>query len=149
MIYDTTINGKWTCKTPEYKAWDRMKQRCYAPSYKGSKNYKGRGITVCDEWLHDFKTFLEYVGERPSPKYSLDRIDNNGNYEPGNVRWATLHQQHANTRSNNKVVGVQHQDNGWLARLKVDKKLVLSKWFKEFDDAVNARRKAEAEYGIR
>ncbi len=79
--------------TAEYRAWCGMKERC-----KHVQGYKGRGITVCDRWASSYETFLQDVGRRPSPKYSLDRIDNNGNYEPGNVRWATRSVQQRNTR---------------------------------------------------
>lgn len=144
-----TIDGVWACKSPEYKAWDCMKQRCYSKSYRGNKNYRGRGIKVCDEWLHDFQAFYDYIGPRPSELHSLDRIDNNGNYEPGNVRWATLHQQHSNTRANKEIVGVTKSSYGWLARLAVNHKTVLSKWFKDYNDAVLCRKNAEIEYGIK
>lgn len=85
-------------KTPTYKSWENMKARCYKPSYIRSQEYKGRGITVCERWLHSFDNFLEDMGERPSKEYSLDRINNDGNYEPSNCRWATAKEQSANQR---------------------------------------------------
>jgi DNA-binding CsgD family transcriptional regulator len=84
--------------TPEYITWASMKVRCYKPSNKNYVNYGGRGITVCPEWLDDFEAFLAYMGPRPSPKHSIDRIDNDGNYEPGNVRWADRYVQSRNRR---------------------------------------------------
>jgi hypothetical protein len=78
-------NGK---PTAEYVAWCSMKQRCVDPNHKGWIHYGGRGIKVCPEWISDFPAFLAHVGQKPSPGHVLDRIDNDGNYEPGNVRWS-------------------------------------------------------------
>lgn len=83
---------------PEYRVWHNMKQRCLNPNHKKYSDYGGRGITVYEEWINDFATFYDAVGERPHPKYSLDRIDNDGNYEPGNVRWTTVSEQNKNRR---------------------------------------------------
>lgn len=81
-----------------YRTWTSMLQRCYSPSAQQFKNYGARGITVCDRWRNDFAAFRSDVGEKPGPDYSLDRIDNDRGYEPGNVRWATWAQQNVNTR---------------------------------------------------
>jgi hypothetical protein len=85
--------------TVEYYAWANMKTRCYNPNYFLYFRYGGRGIKVCDEWVKSFTKFLEDVGEKPTKDHSLDRIDNNGDYEPNNVRWATKKQQTDNRRS--------------------------------------------------
>lgn len=85
-------------RSPEYKAWCGMRQRCFNSADPGWKNYGGRGITVCDKWLKNFSAFLEDVGRRPSENHSLDRINNDGNYEPENCRWATSAEQNHNTR---------------------------------------------------
>lgn len=82
--------------SPEYRTWAQMKTRCTNPKAVSYKYYGGRGITVCDRWMNNFAAFLEDMGLRPSPKHSLDRIDNNGDYEPGNCRWATMAEQMAN-----------------------------------------------------
>lgn len=81
---------------PLFHTWGGMKGRCYTESNCSFPRYGGRGITVCDRWRYSFKNFLDDMGERPTPSHSLDRIDNNGNYEPGNVRWATPKEQSAN-----------------------------------------------------
>lgn len=92
-----TIHGEW--KSTEYRIWALMKQRCGNPHSKSWKNYGGRGIHVYQPWNDSFSEFLAGVGKRPSMLYSLDRWPNmNGNYEPGNVRWATASQQIANRR---------------------------------------------------
>lgn len=79
-----------------------MNRRCYDPAFTGYRNWGGRGISVHQEWRKDYVAFASWVrqniGERPSGKYSLDRRDNDGNYEPGNLRWATHAEQMANRR---------------------------------------------------
>lgn len=84
--------------TTEYNAWCGMRQRCTNPRTVRWKDYGGRGIKVCAEWMHDFAAFLRDVGHRPSSDHTLDRINNDGNYEPGNVRWATRSEQSINRR---------------------------------------------------
>lgn len=78
-----------------------MKQRCLNPNHAAYENYGGRGITVCQQWVESFETFLADVGCKPDPDLTLDRIDNDGNYEPGNIRWATRSQQNSNQRGRN------------------------------------------------
>ena len=86
-------------KRPEYKVWAGMKARCFNPNSESYPDYGGRGITVCDRWRDSFEAFFEDMGERPSAEYSIDRWpDCNGNYEPGNCRWATAREQSLNTR---------------------------------------------------
>lgn len=85
--------------TAEHRAWQNMIDRCHNPNSTSWRNYGGRGITVCSAWRSDFESFVGDVGCRPSPRHSIDRIDNDGNYEPGNVRWATMRQQSRNRRT--------------------------------------------------
>ena len=84
--------------TPTWYAWAAMIQRCTNFRCKAWPNYGGRGIIVCERWLHSFTAFLEDMGERPSPELTLDRINNEGNYEPDNCQWATRSVQQRNKR---------------------------------------------------
>jgi hypothetical protein len=86
--------------TAEYSIWRGMKDRCGNPNAPKYNLYGGRGIVVCERWAQSFETFLAYMGKRPSPKHSIDRYPNgDGNYEPGNVRWATPSEQNSNRRT--------------------------------------------------
>jgi hypothetical protein len=96
-----TIHGHATRKfgsTPTYKSWESAKFRVTNSNFKYWKDYGERGITMCDRWLNSFEAFLEDMGEKPDG-LTLDRINTNGNYEPGNCRWATWKEQVANRRN--------------------------------------------------
>jgi len=86
--------------TPEFRAWINMRSRCFNPKNAQFADYGGRGVTVCARWQESFADFLSDVGLRPSSAHSIDRADVNGNYEPGNVRWATRVEQNRNRRNN-------------------------------------------------
>jgi hypothetical protein len=102
-----TIHGhrKRSYKSSEYLAWDHMKQRCFNPNSKNYKHYGGRGIKVCDRWVNSFENFYNDMGAKPSKEHSIDRINNDGNYEPGNCRWATNIEQQRN-RTNSRLIKI-------------------------------------------
>lgn len=98
-----TTNSRFASRSAEYWAWIGMRQRCENPNHPSYPSYGGRGIRVAAEWHgpQGYTRFLQHVGRKPSPKHSLDRKNNNKNYEPGNVRWAMATEQARNRRDTN------------------------------------------------
>ncbi len=95
-----------------------MMQRCYNPKSKAFPRYGGRGIVVCDEWIGKCELFFKYIGDRPTDLHSIDRVENDGNYEPGNVKWSTREEQ-----QNNRSLNVRYFFDG--------KNLTLPQWARE------------------
>jgi hypothetical protein len=102
-------------RSPEYRAWRSMKMRCERPSCRFYRHYGGRGIAICERWRVSFENFIFDIGMRPKG-HSLDRIDVNGNYEPGNCRWATNIEQANNKRPRHRIE--QFSDEALLAEIK-------------------------------
>jgi hypothetical protein len=90
-----TKGGKQN-QSSEYRTWTHIKSRCFNPRVPAYPRYGGRGITMHPEWVDSFEKFFEYIGPRPSPMHTLDRLENDGHYEPGNVGWRTYRQQNNN-----------------------------------------------------
>lgn len=108
-------------KSVEFATWGRMINRCCNPNFSDFRNYGGRGIKVCDRWLHSFETFLSDMGERPTNKTSLDRINVDGDYSPENCRWADWTEQGRNRRNTKylSVNGVRKPIVEWAAEYNI------------------------------
>lgn len=122
-------HGESRSNHPEYRIWVSAKQRCYDPNCKPYKHYGGRGIRMHEEWRASYSAFLADVGRRPSDKHSLDRENNNGNYEPGNCRWVTVDTQSRNRRSNRLVEygGATHTVTDWAQKLGIKRGTVFAR----------------------
>ena len=125
-------------------SWKDILHRCFNPKLKRYDDYGGRGITVCDRWAKSYDAFLEDMGPRPIGK-SIDRIDNNGDYEPGNCRWATRKQQNRNKRNNIYVqLGELNMIRAdWIRLLGI----TVSKW--EYRAKIGMSSKEIVEYHMR
>jgi len=124
-------------KTSEYHIWLGMIQRCHNPDNHAFKWYGARGIKVCDRWRYSFENFFEDMGKKPSDKYTIDRIDNDGDYCPENCKWVTRKEQANNTRSNSRheFNGVVKNISGWADEYGMNYKTLYSRlergWFLE------------------
>lgn len=117
--------------TAEHRIWNAMLNRCRNPKSKNYKYWGGRGIKVCKRW-HKFENFLEDMGKRPSPKHSLDRIDNNQGYSKKNCRWATTFEQNNNKRSNLIIEfrGEKRSRKEWSLITGIASATIWSRWSK-------------------
>ncbi len=126
----TTNGGASRAHPIEYKCWRSMRRRCDNPTVKFFHNYGGRGIRVCKRWDDSFDNFFADMGPRPSPKHSIDRYpNNNGNYEPGNCRWATAKEQRRNQRNNHILtLGERSQTvTDWAEELGLDRATITNR----------------------
>ena len=106
--------------TPEYRAWQTMRNRCLDDTSPAWEDYGGRGITLYAGWIHDPAAFIAHIGKKPSPRHELDRKDNDRGYEPGNVRWVLRPRNDRNRRSNRLVTfrGETKTLSDWCAEFK-------------------------------
>lgn len=146
--YEGITNYTKVYDIPEYRVWQAMKTRCSNENINSYDRYGGRGIKVCDRWLNSFENFYRDMGSRPGESYSIDRINNDGNYEPGNCRWATAAEQVRNTCTQDKPLnGVYENRYGsWVATIGVDGKRIQLGTHKKIEDAIRARKSAEKKY---
>ena len=149
-IKDNKTHGM--TRSPEYRAWVKMKGRCYNKSDVSYKNYGARGITVCDRWVNSPEVFLGDMGLKPSPWHSLDRTDNNGNYEPSNCRWATKREQCINQRTRctntSGTTGVHwfKARKKWQSVISIHGKQTHLGFFTDKNKAISVRKQAEKEH---
>lgn len=133
-------------KSPEHVAFLNMKARCYNESHMYYHNYGGRGITVCDRWLESFENFYADMGDKPFKEAQLDRIDNNGNYEPDNCRWITPHENSLNQRKRHDYGIVHTKSKKYYTAIKRKGLSRISKARRSIEETREIRNKWIAEY---
>jgi len=140
-------------KTRLHKTWRGIIQRCNNKKNTRFKYYGGRGIIICDEWLNNFKSFYDWsIKNGYSDDLTIDRINNDGNYEPGNCRWITMLEQchnrglHPKNKSGCSGVTFAKDRNKWRASITINYKKINLGSFKNIDDAIIARKQAERKY---
>ena len=138
--------------TREYRIWKNIKARCLNKNLPTAQHYSGRGISMCAEWENSFVKFFMDMGPIPSQKHSIDRIDVNGNYEPGNCRWATQQTQARNTRiRKDNLTGCRgvtwcREKNKWMVTIRYGGKKHRIGRFETLGNAIASRLVAEAMY---
>lgn len=153
VINNETTHGM--SKTHSFRKWADMIKRCTNPNFKQYKDYGGRGISVCIEWSNNFQAYYNYISQLEhfgEKGYTLDRIDNNGNYEPDNVRFADKNTQSRNQRIRNtnksgtKGVHYDVSQNRWKPTIRANGKSIYLGTYKTLEEAIKVRKEAELKY---
>lgn len=140
-------------RRPEYRVWQGILERCLKSKHKSYKDYGGRGIKVCQRWLK-FENFIADMGDRPSGRHSIERRDNNGDYEPSNCYWAEKWQQERNSRGNHNITfnGKTQCLTDWAHELGIKQRTLITRlhrgWSVERAFKTNAHRNKQKSIGV-